>query len=514
MNEKSEQEQKMGLKTAVCLVVKNEEIEIIYWMAWYKALGFDAFIIYDDSSEDNTENNILSLSGVLDIRYSRMLNNRNPHTERQLSAYNDAVLKYGNEFDWIALFDCDEYLDLYGLSIKDYLLKYEAASLIAFNWCCVGSNGYISRPPGNPIFNYRRHGHEDLFWNKHTKVIFKPKYLSKEIYSVHNVPVSGKSLRSDGSLVEWESPHGGLCAPPPNWSGGRLYHFQSRSLEHYVKRDKKLEDWRRDKNNPLHEVTNNNKYSEIEFYISDTYLRLYNETLKDIIYNQSFTIKKKLGDAVMLQIKMISDLFRENRVNIFDPTHKMFRNCCDFTSSFVYKNRRREKEYCIFQLEDHFGHIVSWNNKIVYAIHVKNMNIMYFVLDDGEFFSLGRDPRYLPVLAYNVWTHNDEKYSFSHPTNDTFLGALPEYTYTYTRITPLAWEKFTIINTDDSCITEYIHKIAKNMCRIYSLGSLKMSCNTHDFDPLLIVSAINMLDKTEIQAIKCLLRGGFHESLF
>lgn len=102
----------MSLKTAVCLVVKNEDIEIIYWLAWYKSLGFDTFIIYNDSSEDNTENVILSLSGVLDIRYSRMLNNRNLHTERQISAYNDAVLKYGNEFDWIALFDCDEYLDL------------------------------------------------------------------------------------------------------------------------------------------------------------------------------------------------------------------------------------------------------------------------------------------------------------------------------------------------------------------------------------------------------------------
>ncbi|MBS0961407.1 glycosyltransferase family 2 protein, partial [Acetobacter thailandicus] len=71
MSRQSDQEEKKSLKTAVCLVVKNEEIEIIYWIAWYKALGFDAFIIYDDSSEDNTKNVILSLSGDLDIRYSR-----------------------------------------------------------------------------------------------------------------------------------------------------------------------------------------------------------------------------------------------------------------------------------------------------------------------------------------------------------------------------------------------------------------------------------------------------------
>lgn len=514
MSRQSDQEEKKSLKTAVCLVVKNEEIEIIYWIAWYKALGFDAFIIYDDSSEDNTKNVILSLSGDLDIRYSRMLNNRNPHTERQLSAYNDAVLKYGDEFDWMALFDCDEYLDLYGLSIKEYLQKYETASLIAFNWCSVGSNGYISRPPGNPIFNYRRHGNENLFWNKHTKVIFKPKDLSGEIYYVHNVPVSGESLRSDGSLVEWESPHGGLCTPPTNWSGGRLYHFQSRSLEHYVKRDKKLEDWRRDKNNPLHEVTNNNEYSEIEFHISNEYLRLYDKALKHIIYNQSSYIKNKLGNSATIQVKIFSDVFRDSNVNIFDPTNKMFLNCCDFTSRFVCEKIENEKGYSIFQLEDDFGRLLSWDNKTVYAVHVKNMNVIYFIMDDGEFFSLGGDPRYLPVLAYNIWTHNDGKYSFSHPTNDTFLGALQEHTYTYTRITPLAWEKFTIINTEHSHISEYIHNVAKKLCRIYGLGSLKMSCNIHDFDPLLILSAINILDKAEIKAIQCLCGGSFHESLF
>lgn len=504
----------MSLKTAVCLVVKNEDIEIIYWLAWYKSLGFDTFIIYNDSSEDNTENVILSLSGVLDIRYSRMLNNRNLHTERQISAYNDAVLKYGNEFDWIALFDCDEYLDLYGLSIQEYLQNYETASLIAFNWCCVGSNGHISRPSGNPIFNYTRHGNEGLFWNKHTKVIFKPKALSGKIYYVHNVPVSGESLRSDGSLVEWQSPHGGLCTPPLNWNGGRLYHFQSRSLEHYVKRDKKLEDWRRDKSNPLHEVTANDDYNKIEFHISDQYLKNYLDALKNIIIGQSYYIKNTLGSSSTLQIKMLSDVFRAKEVNVFDPTNKMFANCCDFTSRFLRKNISDEKQYNIFKLIDNFGNTVSYEDKIVYAIHIKNINMFYFVLENGEFFSLGGEPRYLPVLAYNVWTHSDEKYSFSHPTNDTFLGAFPDHTYTYKRITPLAWERFTIIDTEHSDISENIHNIAKKLCRIYGLGSLKMSCNIESFDPLLILSAINLLSKSEIKSINALCGGIFHEHLF
>ncbi|NHN84501.1 hypothetical protein GOB93_07565 [Acetobacter musti] len=43
------------MKTAVCLVVKNEDTEIVYWIAWYKALGFDSFIIYDDFSDDATD---------------------------------------------------------------------------------------------------------------------------------------------------------------------------------------------------------------------------------------------------------------------------------------------------------------------------------------------------------------------------------------------------------------------------------------------------------------------------
>lgn len=66
----------------------------------------------------------------------------------------------------------------------------------------------------------------------------------------------------------------------------------------------------------------------------------------------------------------------------------MFSNCCDFTSRFVHENNMNEGDYSVFHLEDAFGRIVSWNNKVVYAIHVKNLNIIYFTLEDGDFFHL------------------------------------------------------------------------------------------------------------------------------
>ncbi|NHO55431.1 glycosyltransferase [Acetobacter estunensis] len=122
------------MKTAICLVVKNEAVELPYWIAWHSSLGFDSFIIYNDFSDDKTEEVILSLKKGFDIRYKRNHVNRDRHDIRQIRAYNDALTCYGQEFDWIAFFDADEYLDLYGKNIKSYLTDLGDVSLVAFNW--------------------------------------------------------------------------------------------------------------------------------------------------------------------------------------------------------------------------------------------------------------------------------------------------------------------------------------------------------------------------------------------
>ncbi|EHD14694.1 hypothetical protein CIN_06260 [Commensalibacter intestini A911] len=89
------------MKVAVCLTVKDEAIELVYWIAWYTALGFDSFIIYNDNSSDETENVILSLQNIVDIRYMRNAPNYDRSVIRQLRAYNDAIEKYGKEFDML-----------------------------------------------------------------------------------------------------------------------------------------------------------------------------------------------------------------------------------------------------------------------------------------------------------------------------------------------------------------------------------------------------------------------------
>lgn len=42
------------MKTAVCAIVRNEARYMVEWVAYYAAIGVDAFIIYDNGSTDDT----------------------------------------------------------------------------------------------------------------------------------------------------------------------------------------------------------------------------------------------------------------------------------------------------------------------------------------------------------------------------------------------------------------------------------------------------------------------------
>ncbi|NLI27127.1 MAG: glycosyltransferase family 2 protein [Acetobacter sp.] len=494
------------MKTAVCLVVKNEDLELPYWLAWYKSLGFDSFIIYNDFSDDSTENVILSLSGIIDIRYFRNENNREPSNTRQVRAYNDAITKYKNEFDWIAFFDADEYLDLYGLDIKQYLSQYEEASLIAFNWCCVGTNEHISRPSGCPVFNYTKHGQEDLFWNKHTKVICRPKDISKPIYYVHNAPVTGVSLASNGKPVKWETPHGGLAAPPHEWEGGRLLHYQSRSLEHYVKRDKYIADHRKNKKDPLHVVTNNSQYHEISYDVSRVYISNFYYWMEKIISTQVKYIFRMMQRVQDSSFYFLSGLLEKSTVNIFSPGNSIYG---DKPSSVIINS-----DYSIFYLKDHFGNFIKSNcgHKLM-GIYFLGTNFIHCLVDGKIFFNLGNDPRFSNIITYKIWPSIDDTVSLTHPITDRFLGALPNGQYTISKLRPLNWEQFKMIEIEDLEKKGIMESDFSYLSNISSGNPIVNIRNFPEENPTLFLNSIACLDKTDISVANYLCGGILKEHL-
>jgi FkbM family methyltransferase len=226
---------------AVVLVVKDEAHDIAAWLAWYHVLGFDACIVYDDDSTDGTWDILRTASSVQDIRLSRTVGEKpGPYEHRQDECYRRALRDYGEEFDWLAFFDADEFLHLIQDSdVKRFLARFPEADAVAINWCNYGSSFHIVKPDA-PVFEaFTWHGGRHQHVNRHVKSIVRPAKVGTQWHNVHcfDVPAERYAL-SNGQSPIWHETRG-IIAGDPDWDVAKLIHYQCRSMEHFVERMKK-----------------------------------------------------------------------------------------------------------------------------------------------------------------------------------------------------------------------------------------------------------------------------------
>ena len=109
------------MKVNLVAVAKNEARYIQEWLEYHQKLGFNEIIIYDNSGNGDlkSHDNIT----VYDAPGERI----------QLQAYADALnkLTYGS---WAITLDIDEYLDLGGLTVDEFLKPYNGVDSVKLNW--------------------------------------------------------------------------------------------------------------------------------------------------------------------------------------------------------------------------------------------------------------------------------------------------------------------------------------------------------------------------------------------
>lgn len=135
--------------TALCAILRNELRGVVEWLAHYKALGVDEFLIYDNASDDGTEALLQALAEAGEITLIPW-----PHTvgERpQRLAYADARKRA--RADWLAFFDADEFLLLRDDSnLGGFLQRFDdSVSAVAVNWVVFGSGGQAAYRPAPVI---------------------------------------------------------------------------------------------------------------------------------------------------------------------------------------------------------------------------------------------------------------------------------------------------------------------------------------------------------------------------
>jgi len=225
----------MKYDLSIVLMVRDEDVFLEEFVAYYLVQGVDHFYIFDNKSLNPVEK-ILSAyrqwcTFILYPEESR---------GRHCQAFAHFLNKYGKETKWAAFIDIDEFIlpKKFG-NLKQMLedKKYKSYDAIGIHWVMFGPNGHEKRPEGLVIDNYLRCQAET---HNHIKTILKPS--SAQLITPPN-PHYFKLLEPRyGRKPKYVDPHGHPITKAINEQGKKttdvvqICHFWCKSHEDYLKK--------------------------------------------------------------------------------------------------------------------------------------------------------------------------------------------------------------------------------------------------------------------------------------
>lgn len=188
---------------ALCGIVRNEVRSIVEWLAYYKALGFDEFLIYDNESTDGTEVILRALDEAGELIYLDW-----PHAIGrwpQRRAYEHAR-KWASA-EWLAFFDADEFLVLQqDAGIGAFLRRFPSdVAAVVVNWVVFGSDGQARYLPLPVTERFGDALPQGASWNRVVKTLGRRKMLAGT--GIHRVnPGTGRYVTTSGAEAQFDGP--------------------------------------------------------------------------------------------------------------------------------------------------------------------------------------------------------------------------------------------------------------------------------------------------------------------
>lgn len=146
------------MKVSLLSIAKLENDYIREWVEYHLNIGIDEIYIADNNDiYDNSLSEILS--DLISIKKVKIYDYKGVKNA-MYSAYTD--MYNSNNFDWICVIDCDEFItftDEYK-NIKDYLSEadkytFNFINAIALNWMCYGDNDMLYKENGNVVERFK-----------------------------------------------------------------------------------------------------------------------------------------------------------------------------------------------------------------------------------------------------------------------------------------------------------------------------------------------------------------------
>ena len=227
-------------RVALCCIAKMENEYIRHYVEYYKKFGFDKIFIYDNNDPDGEWFEEV-ISDYLASGFVEIVDYRGRKVA-QLQAYQDCYGRHNREYDWMAFFDCDEFLTFAdkSLDIHTFLSqkKFLPYQVMHVNWMVYGDNGQLDNDGRDvterfitPIPFYTKGWYGTHMENEHVKSILRGG-LSAIHYTTTHTPHSlyYKCCAPEGDMVALNTPFKQI-----NYSTLYLRHYSTKTVGEWVR---------------------------------------------------------------------------------------------------------------------------------------------------------------------------------------------------------------------------------------------------------------------------------------
>lgn len=234
--------QNKNMKTLLCCIGRRENAYIREYVEYNKVLGFTNICLYDNNY-DGEEDFRDVIGDYISDGYVILKDYRNRKV-CQLNAYNECYKTYGEEYDWIAFFDIDEFMFVNcNKTLGEYLARpeFNDYDMIHINWLLFGDGGQI-KSDGRGLLQRIP---QPLDINQSTLYSFPDNFHCKSIIrgglaevkwegTPHTPTNSIKCCNSYGLPCDGNSPF-----TPYDYRNAGLRHFTTKTAEEYADKVKK-----------------------------------------------------------------------------------------------------------------------------------------------------------------------------------------------------------------------------------------------------------------------------------
>lgn len=227
------------ISTAICACAKMENDYIVEWTEYHLGIGFDCIIICDNNAiSDDSLATILApyvKSGkvvIMDYRGMRGF---------QMRAYNDCYRRFGNDYDWMAFIDIDEFItfgpDSETDNINRFLEKVPEADCLILNWEMYGDCGQIRKKSGPVTERFPYALPADCPDNKNIKSIVRTKLDVEFKHNPHAISGKGdkRIIKVDDMMNEVEFSPLYPFHYPGSYKKLYIRHYATKSIEEFIK---------------------------------------------------------------------------------------------------------------------------------------------------------------------------------------------------------------------------------------------------------------------------------------